>query len=44
MRFPLKVQLVDSLAEFGRTRSLVLAGLLTAAAVVIRGRVYIYYL
>ena len=35
MRFPLKVQLVDSLAEFGRTRSLVVAGLLTAAAVII---------
>lgn len=35
MRFPLKVQLVDSLAEFGRTRSLVLAGLLTGAAVII---------
>lgn len=34
MSFPLKTQLVDSLAEFGRTRSLVLAGLLTAAAVV----------
>ena len=32
MRFPLKVQLVDSLAEFGRTRSLVAAGLLTGAA------------
>ena len=35
MRFPLKVQLVDSLAEFGRTRSLVMAGLLTGAAVII---------
>ena len=35
MRFPLKVQLVDSLAEFGRTRSLVAAGLLTGAAVII---------
>ena len=35
MRFPLKVQLVDSLAEFGRTRSLVVAGLLTGAAVII---------
>lgn len=34
MRFPLKAQLADSLGEFGRTRSLVLAGLLTAAAVV----------
>lgn len=35
MRFPLKTQLKDSLAEFGSTRSLVLAGLLTAAAVII---------
>ena len=35
MRFLLKVQLVDSLAEFGRTRSLVVAGLLTGAAVII---------
>ena len=34
MPFPLRTQLVDSLAGFGRTRSLVLAGLLTAAAVV----------
>ena len=35
MRFPLKVQLVDSLAEFGRTRSLVVAGLLTGAVYVL---------
>ena len=35
MRFPLKVQLADSLAEFGRTRSLVVAGLLTGEAVII---------
>lgn len=35
MRFPLKTQLAGSLAEFGRTRSLVTAGLLCAAAVVI---------
>ena len=42
MQFPLKTQLVGSLDEFRRPRSLVLAGLLSAAAVV-RDRLRTYH-